>query len=356
MKSVEFQLAVECCRAAFAGEDRARIQRLYAAVEWDLFLRVTRFHRVQGLVWSALKSSGTDVAAAVATALSNDTKVIAASNLKAAAEARELLGQFQRADIPVLFVKGLTVGALAYPNPMLKMGWDIDILIGEAALPRAAAELEARGYQRMIPAPSADLSSWHRHSKESVWCRPEERLYVELHTRLADNPELIPAMGVDSPRRQVEIASGTSLPTLAADELFAYLCVHGASSLWFRLKWITDLAALLHHVPPGEIEALYDRSQQLGAGRAAAQALLHVDDLYQTLDGTDLRQLLERDCVSVWLGTAAMKQVAGRDEPREPVTLPLGTARIHLSQMLLLPGLRFKLGELTRQLRSMALG
>ncbi|WP_294122250.1 nucleotidyltransferase family protein [Sphingomonas sp.] len=356
MKSVEFLLTVECCRAAFDGGKSRKLAELTAAVDRDRFVRVARYHRVQGLAWNGLQSSGADVPGEIAASLSADTKVIAASNLKALAEAGAMLAQFERAGIPLLFVKGLTLGALAYPNPMLKMGWDIDILIGEGDLLRAAGELEARGYRRMIPAPSADLKNWHQRSKESVWARPEERLYVELHTRLADNVELISGIGVDSPRQLVGAASGAALPTLAGDELFAYLCVHGASSLWFRLKWITDLAALLHHLPPGEIEALYDRSQLLGAGRASAQALLHADDLYGTLAGTDLRQRLQGDRASSWLAAAAMKQVAGRDEPREPVTLPLGTAWIHLSQLLLRPGIRFKLGELMRQLRGMALG
>ena len=355
VKSVEFQLTVECCRAAFDGGHSRKHLELCEGVDWDRFVRVVRYHRVQGLVWSGLQSSKAEVPAQVGVSLSADTKLIAATNLNATAEAGAMLAQFERAGISVLFVKGLTLGALAYPKPLLKMGWDIDILVAAEDLPQAAAELEARGYRRMIPAASADLMNWHRRSKESVWARPEELLYVELHSRLADNPELISGIGVDSPRRPVEIASGVTLPTLAAGELFAYLCVHGASSLWFRLKWITDLAALLHRLGPDEIEALYDRSQQLGAGRAAAQALLHADDLYGTLAGTDLRQRLQQDRVSRWLANAAMKQVAGRDDPRDPDTIPLGTAWIHLSQLGLLPGLRFKFGELARQLRSMTL-
>ena len=36
-----------------------------------------------------------------------------------------------------------------------------------------------------------------------------------------------------------------SLRTLGDAELFAYLCVHGASHCWFRLKWLADLNAWL---------------------------------------------------------------------------------------------------------------
>jgi hypothetical protein len=351
VKPTEFQLAVECCRSAFTGQASPRLAELTARVDWPRFVRLLRFHRVQGLAWNRLSSSRVAVPAEVAATLATDAKFLAASNLKAAEESRELLGQFERAGIPLLFIKGLTLGALAYPKPFLKMAWDIDVLIGEQHLDQAAAELRARGYERAIPAPSADLKNWHRTRKESVWAKADEGLYVELHTRLADNRLLIPRVGMDSPRQDVMLPTGTSLPTLAEDELFAYLCVHGASSLWFRLKWITDLAALIHRLPHGEIERLYDRSLQLGAGRASAQALIHADDVYGVLAGTILRSRLARDRMSRWLADAAMMQVAGRGEPRDPTMTPLGTVGIHLSQLLLRPGLRFKLGELARQAR-----
>ena len=59
--------------------------------------------------------------------------------------------------------------------------------------------------------------------------------------------------------------------------------MHGASSLWFRLKWITDLAAILQPLSGSEIEHRYARSQELGAGRASGHALLLADTLYGTL-------------------------------------------------------------------------
>jgi hypothetical protein len=344
-------LISECCRRAFNQGDDQTVHRLSAPVEWGRFTRLARFHRVQGLVWNSLWSVGADVPDATARALSADAQDIAATNLRIAAEAQGLRAAFDAAGIRLLFVKGLALAALAYPKPMLKMGWDIDLLVAEADVVAAAAELAARGYRRTIPGPAVDLATWHARSKESVWARPEERLYVELHTRLADNRRLIPDIGIDSPRREVEIADGIILPTLAPDELFAYLCVHGASSLWFRLKWISDLAALIAGVPAAQLEQLYARSQELGAGRAAGQALLLADRLFDSLGDSPLRDGLNADGAVRRLAQAAFRQVAGRVEPQEPTAIPLGTWRIHWTQLLLLPGARFALGEATRQLR-----
>jgi hypothetical protein len=116
------------------------------------------------------------------------------------------------------------------------------------------------------------------------------------------------------------------------------------------LKWITDLAGFLHRRSAAEVEELYERSQALGAGRAAAQALLLSDTLYRTLCENPLKQHLEKDRVAVWLADVALRQVAGREDPREPTAAPFGTAAIHLTQLWLSPAIAFKFSEISRQL------
>ncbi|MGZ8305913.1 MAG: nucleotidyltransferase family protein, partial [Allosphingosinicella sp.] len=168
--------------------------------------------------------------------------------------------------------------------------------------------------------------------------------------RLNDNPLLLPEVGPDSPIQQVEVAKGRFLATLRTDELFAYLCVHGASSAWFRLKWIADVGALLGDCPPNEIERLYRRSQAMGAGRAAGQALLLCERLLATPLSPALAAELRADRMNRWLVAVALRKLAGRTLTAELDEKLLGTGTIHLMQFALLPGLRFKFAELRRQL------
>jgi hypothetical protein len=346
--SPEFELLAQCCRQAFAARQNELLPIEAPEIDWDRFLRLARFHRVQGLAWASLAPTRDILPPAIVDALASDASEIAASNLRAVNQCRELADSFGRADIAVLFVKGLSLGALAYGNPALKMGWDIDLLIAAADIQRAAERLDELGYRLSTPQRRRTLRSWHERRKESVWSK-EGGLPLELHTRLADNPQLIPGITIASPTQSVEVADGIELPTLGADELFAYLCVHGASSAWFRLKWICDLAAILDGLPPAEIGRLHGRSLQLGAGRASGQALLLADRIFGTLGESSLRSELERDSRMRWLAESAFRQLAGRTEPREPTAMPFGTLRIHLTQLLLKPGPRFKLGELARQ-------
>jgi hypothetical protein len=347
--STEFRLMVEACRWAFAGGASNRIHELCQTADFARFVRVVRFHRVQGLVWNSLWVNRAQVPEQAAATLSADAAAIAAANLQMTVEAGALRAEFEKAGIALLFVKGLTVSALAYPNPMLKMGWDIDLLIDRTQLEAAVDRLRSRGYRQVIPAASIDFRPWHERRKESVWSR-DPGIHIELHTRLADNLELIPTIDVHSPRQDVRVTPGTVLPTLADDELFAYLCVHGASSNWFRIKWIVDVAALVHSCESGELARLYERSQELGAFRAAGQALLLADRLFESLAKSPLRSRLANDRSIAWLADAAFRQLAGRTEPREPTAGRLGTWRIHVTQLGLKPGVAFKFGEISRQI------
>ena len=337
------QLLIQCCRRNFVAGPSSAIE-VPAGIDWKRFVTLARFHRVQGLAWNALKEA--PLAPEVREALSGDARSIAANNLAIARECAALRDAFEAANVSLLFIKGLTVAALAYRNPMLKMAWDIDLLIEARDLETAAALLTEQGYSLKLPSRREQLQSWHARSKESVWHR-DHHVHVELHSRLADNERLIPTIGVQSPRQQVPLAPSISLPTLAEEQLFAYLAVHGASSAWFRLKWISDFAGLTGRRNAHEVEQLYRRSQELGAARASGQALLLADRLFDVLDtAPDLRKLLIDDRSNRILCNAALRMMMAGSEPTER---PLGTLTIHWTQMLLKPDIAFKLSELRRQ-------
>jgi hypothetical protein len=349
-RTPEFTLLLGCCRWNLRA-DHVPPPLPDAPFDWKSFLRLARFHRVQGLAWRSLASLGARIPGDIAKALSNDAAVIAASNLAAAQECGQLRRTFESSGVPLLFLKGLTLGALAYGASSAKAAVDIDLLVPPAMLERSAQLLGSLGYK---PAGLAEnnpeaLLRWHRSQKESLWAKAGTPLRIDLHSRLSDNPRLLPTLGTDSPRQIVNVGNGIQLPTLADDELFAYLAVHGSSSAWFRLKWIADFAALLGTLSAGEIERRYRRSLELGAGRAPAQALLVADALFASLADDQLRAELRREPAARLLCRAALEQLAGRSEPVEPTASMFGTAKIHWTQLFLLPGIGFKLSEAVRQ-------
>ena len=346
--SPELKLALDCCRRNFGGAANEPVAPP-PGLDWSAFLRLVRFHRIEGLAWKSL--SGLDMPSEVRTSLSEGASAIAAQNLHALKESSGLLELFDAAHVPLLFLKGLTVGALAYGSPGIKSAIDVDLLIDPHHLGEAADLLRSAGYALLAPRESPNhsiLHAWHVGWKESVWAKASPPVHIDLHTRTADNARLISTIDVHSPRQWVDVAPEIRLPTLAEDELFAYLAVHGASSAWFRLKWIADFAGFLEGRSGSVIDRLYRRSQQLGAGRAAGQALLLADRLFGTLQpAPELRATLMGERATRWLFRAAFRLVTS--EPREPTEARGRALTIHWTQLLLLPEIGFKLSELRRQ-------
>ena len=343
-----FGLLVECCRQSFAATDPARLKSAMADVDWALFLALARRHRVEGLAAEGLRSVSTAVPSTIATALAEDSARIARDGLTSAVECGRLNTTFAGASVPLLFVKGLALARLAYPNPFVKMGWDIDLLVDPANVSRAASVLDRLGYCAQTPADADAIVRWHRLNKESVWSCGLH--FVELHSRLADNRRTIPIITVHSPRQLVEITPGLILPTLARDELFAYLTVHGGSSNWFRLKWVCDLAALVRGCDASELTRLVVTARKFGAGRAPAQAVLLCADLFGgTFVEAAAMLRLNHDPLNRWLAASAMAELVGKRAHHEPTERRLGTVRMHLTHLGLGAGWVYPAQEFARK-------
>ena len=347
VSATEFRLAVECCRWTFTGTGEEKIQQFFASADWAKLLRIARFHRVQGLVWNALSKHADRLPDGVRDALSPAARAVAVNNLQAALASQQLLDCFEAERVPLLFLKGQTLGALAYGNSALKEAIDIDLLIDPVDLGKAAELLRRCGYGLATPRASGGdriLHAWHRSWKESVWTKPAPALQIDLHTRVADNWRLLPSISVHAPRQLVEIGGGIPLPTLADDELFAYLAVHGASSAWFRLKWIADFAGLISGKTSADIDRLYRRSQELDAGRASGQALLVAHALFGSLAGhSGLLEHLQNNPAILRLSRVALSLLDRA--PAEPTERFLGTLPIHLSQFAIRPGAAYKISQ-----------
>ncbi|MEA3015607.1 MAG: hypothetical protein QOI38_329 [Sphingomonadales bacterium] len=348
----EFALLVACCRRPPSTEAEEAVRRAAAAVDWPLLLATAARHRVEGLVHDGLRRAGAPVPAEAAEKLAAEASGIARENLLYAAEALRLSERFERAGIAHLFVKGVTLNILAYGTLALKRSRDIDLLVAPEDYAAACGTLAEAGY-RCIHPPGADLEGVLRYAaaaKDSAW-RSEAGIKVELHQRLTENPMLLPGVDARSPAQRVEIAPGVSLPTLRREQLFAYLCAHGAFTAWSRLKWLADLAALVAGEEEAGIERLYRHAAALAPGRAAAQALLLAHRLFGTRLGPALEAELRADRVTLYLERTALVTMAGGGA-RELGHRPFGAARLNLSVLMLQPGWRYKAAEIGRKLPS----
>jgi hypothetical protein len=285
-------------------------------MDWPLVVRLAARHRVEGLMSAALDRAGVQPPAIEAGALKDRARAVAQRSLAQAAESARLQGLLDGAGLANLLLKGAAVEALAYGGLGRKDAWDIDLLVDPADVSAAIEVLGGAGYQ--ISAPSGlrpkQFETFVALARECELRHAESGLTVELHWGLADGPVLLSGLSVHSPS-QTAVAGTLGFRTLAREELFAYLCVHGAMHGWARLKWLADLAALVSGESDEALAALIDRSRELGVGAAPDQALALASDLLLFEPGPQTTASIRYGAAERWLATAAIRAVSGIQEP-----------------------------------------
>src|SRR5262245_4510224 len=269
-----------------------------------------------------------------------------------ARESLRLQRLFDEADLPVLFVKGAALSVLAFGDLGLRASQDIDLLVAYEMLPAATAILLRAGYCRSDPPPGisdAQLRMVVPLRKDLAFVHQVTRVQLELHWRLFLNPYAVAEPSFIA-SRVVHLAGAAGLRTLGEEDLFAYLCMHGALHWWNRLKWLADVNALVASMPEDGVERLVHAAEARGAGRAAAQALLLCQRLFQTPLLTSLAATLDKSVSMRWLEATALNAMTKGQGEYDPHEVRFGTTRGSLSTFLLSRSWRYHLAELNVQL------
>jgi hypothetical protein len=314
--SPEFQLSAACATWPPSETLSERVRQLAdKGINWDEFIRIVTRHRVAGLIHASLHRAAVIIPEKAADQIRAQAAAIVSQNLAYVREAVRILRLFDQTQLPAVLLKGNVLSVLAYGNLAFRHSKDLDIVIFPGAITTASALLERAGYRRLTPPPhfnKAQLQSWFARCKELRFIHIERGFEVELHCRLFDNPFLMSHPPAQSWRR-VTVSRGIDLPTFSEDDLFSYLCAHGASHCWFRLKWLADIAALLSQQSTSGIEHLYQAAKTRGVGRCAAQAIVLCRHIFGTTISDQFVEALCEDKATRWLtiaGTNAMTAAA----------------------------------------------
>lgn len=275
--SPEFRLAAACCRwPPSAARNEAVRAAASGVTDWKRFLWMANRHRVVGLVHDAMAAAKVETPRDIAEMLALRAGRLAQQNALFVAEAMRLQRLLADAQIPFLILKGLPLAQLAYGSCVAKQTRDIDLLVPPAQAEAALVLLEREGYQALPPAAEPGTARWRafaRHAREVELRHCDSKMIIELQWRPTNNPRLLRGVDTVAATQYVTLDGGCSVRTLAQGDLFAHLCVHGASHLWSRLKWLADLNALLA-AGSADIADLYGQAKSRGAGLCAGQALL----------------------------------------------------------------------------------
>jgi hypothetical protein len=247
------------------------------SVDPEALARVARRHQVSALVAARLAAAG----AAVPEPLQRQAERARHRALRQLGFTLDLVETLAGHGIRAVPFKGVVLSQQAFGSPLLRGAVDVDVLVRPEDVAAAWEVLARAGLEPInppLPLSGARLALFCRAAKDSLHRHPESGQVVELHWRLSDemaDPGMPPAAALAS----VTLAPGREVLALGDEVLFVYLCMHGAAHGWARLKWLADVAALLHRSPDGGA-ILWAAAQRSGAGIAAGSAILLARELF----------------------------------------------------------------------------
>jgi len=262
----EMILLLACVR--WPPSETPAIQSIGAdPIDWRLFLKLVKRHRVFALAEHALRRGTPDIDAVALAYLQSQANLSSWRELALLEELQALQLSLVHAGLRPVLLKGLAFSIKAFGQLGLRYHHDIDCLISPENLDQAGKIMLARGYQSILPKTGAGLE------KSVVFQHPVYGHLVEMHTRLFDNPCLM-KLNAPIPRATVRLSGDVVVETLEPELDLIFACAHGAQHAWSRLKWLADVAAMFRPMSESQIVALYETARALGVHRAVAQALL----------------------------------------------------------------------------------
>jgi hypothetical protein len=213
--------------------------------DWNELRRIANWHGVMPLMYRFFVDHAPDAMPACAVAAWRaDYTANALRNLRLARELVRITSAMEGRGIASMALKGPALAVAAYRNLALRQFTDLDLLIHEHDLPRAADLLSLSGYlprryERDRP------SGGFFHSSEDEFASADGHDLVDVHSRLL--PPYFPfAPDADALwSRAVSVAiEGAEITTLAPGDAMLFLIAHATKHGWPVLRPICDVAAL----------------------------------------------------------------------------------------------------------------
>jgi Uncharacterised nucleotidyltransferase len=248
-----FALLVACVRFRINQQDRDEAKVVIPpGIDWGALLRRARRHRLAPLLyWHLHSACPEEVPPAILNELRHDFRANSARNLLLTREMLRLLKRFEAHEIPVVAFKGPLLGSIVYPNSFLRSFTDLDFLVHKHDFSRIRNLLRSEGYLHEPNLSSSQERALLNYSSERSFIRASNGIELDIHWEIV--PRTIShALDSKSLWQHVQhvCLAGTSVPTIAREDLLLFLCVHGSKHLWSRLSWIADVFGLMGAYPP----------------------------------------------------------------------------------------------------------
>ena len=171
------------------------------------------------------------------------------------------------ASLVAVALKGPLFAERYYRRPSTRATSDVDLLVRERDLDRAARALGSLGFTVADGADEARLRREHHHLHLSH----PDALPLELHFRgYSGFGRVLPSEPLVARRRPAPLPGMTALGVLEPADELVFLAVHAGAHRFVRLGWLYDLALLVSRMSPRELAAGAERARAWGFGRVLA--------------------------------------------------------------------------------------
>jgi hypothetical protein len=267
----EWPLLLDSCSLP---RDPAKISALLAVIrDADSFICLAQAHGVLGHFTTGLACiPGFQIPTSFRDSLRVHQRAHVLSNLAMTAELFRVLELFRQSEIECVVVKGPVLSLRAYGEPAGRQYADLDLLLRQKDIPRAAEILVDTGYDSRI---SDEVIRSGKIPGEYRFRGQDSKIILELHTErtLRYFPLPLPIEKYFQSKTAVPL-DGRPVPALSAENEFTLISVHGATHFWERLMWISDVAAMVHNHPELDWNYIRQSAAEVGAERMVRVALL----------------------------------------------------------------------------------
>lgn len=277
------ELLCLCTRPGNAQHLDDWIRGLVATCDPDRFIRsAIEQHRVAPIVTETFqgivnRKSDVDIPASILDSLQQESHRIAIWNHLQTVGLLDVLDILEDSGIPAIPFKGPVLAAQVYDGIERRQFVDLDIMVPSARLMDADKALRDAGFESRLLPNSTERRLQRRRGGHFNLRR--DSLQVELHSQLKPTRIGAPINHRWLAKHTTDVdLRGRTVPGLEPEPLLIFLCIHGISHRWRRLKWLCDVAYLVQTMDV-DWKLLAKIAKRLGRCRAVDSGLLLAAEL-----------------------------------------------------------------------------
>ena len=241
-----YELLIACCCKEVSI---TQLNKLIVNVEdWESFYNSAYMHGVLPLVYKSLNIKELDVKKDILNKFKSAYIDIAQANMLMSSELVKIFQIFEKNSIKAIAFKGPTLSQLIYDDVVTRQYTDIDILLDEESLDKAARVIIQYDYEIDFSVKFLKNKKYLRVGKDIHLTNVKLDVLIELHWKLFEKKFILKNKSFFNQYQEVKI-NNQLFNTLNTESLLLYLCMHGSKHLWERLEWIVDIDRLIRKKP-----------------------------------------------------------------------------------------------------------